>query len=304
MLALRQRVSLGHGEPDRSPFEVAPSPVEAVAAPPGYVRLEGGLLVPSVEAVGGVEPFFEDTFDGGQRHEFGGFTWSGGRNAAISDEIVYTGSHALKFSFGPTEPGGGSHWWTEQRFSLGQQMTEVWVEYMMYYPDGTEGVGSAAMCHRNNPDGPENNKFFRLWGGGHDAYGGNNSKVGMSTRLGSQPCYGNIFFEYTTDGSSGTGSGDINEPRPDWENDLGRWIQVRMYYRHVSAPSADDAHFILWKDGVVQINAQNVNQDYESQHPYWDSGYILGYDNSGFDETTFIYVDAIKFYDQDPGWSV
>ena len=75
-----------------------------------------------------------------------------------------------------------------------------------------------------------------------------------------------------------------------------------MYYKHVSAPGANDGHMTLWKDGEVWIDFPNVDQEYVSAHPYWDSGYIMGYDNSGFDRTTHIYIDDVKFYDTDPGW--
>lgn len=248
-----------------------------------------------------VEPFFADNFDNGRRNDANGFTWSGGRNAPVSDDIAHSGSYSLKFAYGPVEPDGSSHWWTEQRFSLGRQLKEVWIEYYIYYPNGKEGLGSAAMAHRDGPSS-DNNKFFRLWGGGHSAYGGNSSKVGMSTRPrnGKGP-EGVIFFEYTRAGSSGTGPFDGPGSYP-WEDDLGRWIQVRMYYKHVSRPGANDGVMRLWKDGKLWIDFQGVNQEYNRDHPYWDSGYFMGYDNSGFDNTTFIYIDDVKFYDRDPGW--
>jgi hypothetical protein len=31
-------------------------------------------------------------------------------------------------------------------------------------------------------------------------------------------------------------------------------------------------------------------------------GYLMGYANSGFDETTVFFIDAIKFYSGNPGW--
>src|SRR5690606_23234725 len=90
---------------------------------------------------------------------------------------------------------------------------------------------------------------------------------------------GIIFFEYTRQGSSGTGPFD-GPPPTLWEDDLGRWIQVRQYYRHVSAPGADDAHFRLWKDGQLWMDFPNANMHYTPEYPYWDSGYIFGADNS------------------------
>lgn len=262
-----------------------------------------------------VEPFFEDDFEGyavGASVSSGGnarFTWVGSRETEVSDLMARSGTRSLRFRYDDVPED--SHVWAEQRFSiLGDPLTEVWVEYYLYYPDGTEGIGSAPMNHWDNPNASDNNKFFRLWGGGHSAYGGNNSKVGMSTRPRNDGPEGHIFFEYTAHGRSGTGPFDIgtnpNEWR--WEDDLGRWIQVRMYYKHVGAPGANDAHFTLWKDGQVWIDAPNVNQDYESAHPFWDSGYIFGADNShiatqGGGEQILIFIDDFKMYDQDPGWT-
>lgn len=36
--------------------------------------------------------------------------------------------------------------------------------------------------------------------------------------------------------------------------------------------------------------------------PYTDRGYLMGYDNARFDQTTFVYIDDVKFYAADPGW--
>lgn len=261
-----------------------------------------------------VQPFFEDDFesyDVGSTVSGGGnerFTWVGSRETWVSDLISHSGTRSLCFRYDDTPED--NHIWAEQRFSiLGEPLKEVWIEYYLYYPDGTEGFGSVRMAHWDNPNASDNNKFYRLWGGGHPAYSGNPGKVGMSTRPRNGGPDGHIFFEYTKHGSSGTGPFDIgtNPNVWTWEDDLGRWIRVRMYYKHVSAPGAADAHFTLWKDDQVWIDAPNVDQAWVPEYPHWDSGYIFGADNSHIGTYAggqiLIFLDDYKMYDQDPGWT-
>lgn len=270
-----------------------------VIASDGVSQTTSNTATATPQVPTGVQPFFSDDFSGGVIHNANGFTWGGNAQGKLSTDIAYVGTHSMKFSFGPQEPGGGSHWWSEQRFTMGRNLKEIWVEFYLYYPDGTEGF-SAPYFHKQAA--PSNNKFFRLWGGTHSTedYGRFN-KVGMSTQN-----YGStqIGFEYTREiWGSGIGFGGQLIPWAHQVTDyLGRWLQIRMHYKHVSAPFAKDAVWQLWVDGVLKINNQNMDQKWDPDIQHWSVGYIMGYDNSGFDQTTHIYLDAFKFYDQDPGW--
>src|SRR5690606_13498493 len=228
------------------------------------------------------EPFFEDDFDNGRLNSANGFTW---RSSRYVDVVEIDGRRALRFRYGPVEPNGQSHMWAEQRFDLPGQMKEVWVEYLIRYPADFQ----------HGPNTPNNDKFFRLWGGGQSAYSGNINKVGMSTRPRS------IRFEYTEYGKTVTGHFTAPAAVP-WENDLGRWIQVRMHYKHPSAPGSADGRMRLWKDGKLLVDFRNVNQAWNSSAPFWDSGYFMGYDNSRLSREFHIYIDDVKFFDTDPGW--
>src|SRR5690606_38987319 len=77
--------------------------------------------------------------------------------------VAHSGSHSPKFSFGPTEPNGGSHWGTERRFGMGREDKDRWLEYYIYFPDGTEGVGSSRYEHSSAAGSSHNNKFLSLW---------------------------------------------------------------------------------------------------------------------------------------------
>lgn len=283
----------------------------------GLVTQSGPRLFVGGEEPGeGAEPFFTETWESysvGEEPDGGsnGFEWVAPRSNEVSDLEASEGTRSLRFRFDDIPED--SHIWAEQRFNLGRQLTEIWVEYYIYYPDASEPYDSDEMNHWPNPepDATDNNKFFRLWGGGQGAYSGNPNKVGMSTRpddnVGPD---GMIFFEYWETGSSGTGDGPSGSQGtfPTWEDDLGEWIQVRMYYRHVSAPDAADAHFKLWKNGVLYHDLDEIDMEYHTT-PYWDSGYLLGADNShiatqGGGDQIYIFIDDIKFWDEAPAWDL
>jgi hypothetical protein len=51
-----------------------------------------------------------------------------------------------------------------------------------------------------------------------------------------------------------------------------------------------------------------TNEDFYNVNPspsdtYFRNGYFMGYTNAGFVTPTAIYIDDLKFYDTDPGWS-
>jgi len=243
------------------------------------LQVEGQSPPPSS---GSGKAFFEDSFENGRLNDANGFRWADSRYV---DVVEIDGRRALRFRYGPVEPNGNSHMWAEQRFNLPGPMKEVWVEYYIRYPSDFQ----------HGPNSPNNDKFFRLWGGGQSAYSGNINKVGMSTRPRS------IRFEYTEYGKTGTGHFNAPAAVP-WEDDLGRWIQVRMHYKHPSAPGSADGRMRLWKDGKLLVDFRNVNQAWNSSAPFWDSGYFMGYDNSRLSREFHIYIDDVKFFDTDPGW--
>ena len=42
---------------------------------------------------------------------------------------------------------------------------------------------------------------------------------------------------------------------------------------------------------------------YDSSVDYMDAGYLLGWANSGFASTTYLFVDDVSFFDSNPGWN-
>jgi hypothetical protein len=77
----------------------------------------------------------------------------------------------------------------------------------------------------------------------------------------------------------------------------GRWTQVRVHFRYVTQGGA---LMEVWRDGAKVLEFRPAQK--LASPAYWNAGYLLGYDNSGFDAETDIYIDDVKFFDADPGW--
>ena len=88
----------------------------------------------------------------------------------------------------------------------------------------------------------------------------------------------------------------------------GRWMHFQFHARLGTGPEALDGLMEIWVDGVKTtavdrktgqpgldlFNSKGMN--------YFNQGYLLGWANSGFDEDTYIFIDDVRFYEDDPGW--
>lgn len=268
------------------------------------------------EAASEVEPFFSDDFAGGQKSDANGFQWGG---TPLSDDIAHSGTHSMRFDFGPVEPGGGSHWWSEERFSLGRSVSELWVEFYIYFPDGSEGIGHPTMGpsarYRQEwvSGSPNNNKLAYWWGEAYEREPLAGWETWTNDSSGNQAYTNLARTEGNRDGDSvlvrrpshnppGTLNGGSGSGICASDADRGRWIQVRMHLK-IADIGVSNGEFHLWKDGVLIGRIEN--------DPWWDegetanhisAGYVMGYDNARFAEYTAVYLDSFKFYDTDPGW--
>lgn len=234
-------------------------------------------------------PFFEDDFVGTQKNNAGGFVWSGtGSTVTVQS---FDGHNALRFRYGPDAPLGQSS--AEQRFNMGRNITELWIEYYLWVP--------ANYAHRYQEGQAANNKFIRFWGNSYDA----SNKVGASSLIAS-PSY--VRYEATNKAWGGSGTGFLDGGSPTeaaygTAGMLDAWTQVRMRFSIVSALDADDAEFDLWFDGVKLASQSGMPQQYTDGQNYWNNGYLMGWANSGYAAETDFYIRNIKFYDTDPGWT-
>lgn len=248
-----------------------------------------------VPSGGSSMPFFADNFDSGTKTNANGFSWSSsGSRVTVSAERAFSGTHALRFRFGPDTLGGDSS--AEQRFTLTENLAEIWIEYMLFVPTN--------YFHRT--DSPANNKFIRLWG---DSYSAAN-KVGAST-MPALSGASTIAFEYNYeswgDGTLGFGPSGVSGARSPssgfaGESMRGKWTRVRIHARHVSGANTRDGVLRMWLDGELAVSFLNVPQKYDSARPYWNAGYLLGWANSGYATETVLFIDDVKLYGVNPGW--
>lgn len=261
-----------------------------VAAPP----TDGGGTTPPPSSG---SPFFSDSFDNGQRNDANGFRWTSPAYVTVSTEKAFSGSHALRFEYGPAAFGKDS--WSEQRFDMGRYVSDVTIEYQLFVPSNFK--------HRLD-DEITNNKFIILW---RDTYGDFSGtwQVGWEYLRGSDDFSSNARFVssrwdcgFVTDG--------CNWPTPKPLNGfqliggpnglkLGQWNKVKFRAKAASSVTSQDGVAALWINDVMVFN-YTLGRFHNSNNTIADAvlrnGYLLGWANSGFAETTIFYIDDVKFY--------
>lgn len=232
--------------------------------------------------------FQDDLESGNLDKRSNGFGWSGSRGMKgeapnVSSDISHSGNKSLKFTFLGKPSGEDS--WSEQLFDFGKNLSEVYINFYVYYPDGTEGLG-AKYVHRDDA-GPDNNKFFRIW---DEHYTQFNIKAGFSTLPSGSSSY--IFPEK---GTNGGGTGNFSMPYNNIKIDnsrLGRWMEVRMHIK--TDDGSRNGILELYLDGQPAIEVRNVNlHPKDASKNYFKHAYFFGWSGSGFSKTTHVYMDDL-----------
>jgi uncharacterized protein YjdB len=271
------------------------------ASAPLMVEAPAEVAPPSAPSGPGLA--FSDGFEGGKSAAVDGYAWNGG--PAVSTDVAHEGRYSLKFLYKGAPDGKDAT--AEQRFTFGEKLNEVWIEYYIYYPNGTEG-SSARYFHRKQTIGSDNNKFLRLWGTDY-----NNTKVGFESRpivrsdgtpTGDSYVYGDIAGLTMPGGPYG-----MDKPARRWndaitDKERGQWVQVRVHSKIASGSGINDGVLQLWKNGTLEIDehALRLWSDGIDGQNYFQHGYLLGWANSGYAEDTAIYIDDVKFFRSNPGW--
>lgn len=250
----------------------------------------------------GLPIIFSDDFSSGNLSHVdpSGVKWASSGNTTVNSQNPYPGkSFSLVYTFSGNAVGGQTT--AEQRFDLGagNKWKELQFDYDMYFPNGTEGFGSAAYTVRANGTST-NNKFLRVWAGnrtdGNDGYNTFFVKWGASldrSSTGAARIYGEYGKNQGGVGEFGSGSGpDAGGADPFVAtSDLGTWIHVTVHIKAATAAN-NDGVLTISKNGIVKTNATNLPQ-YPSggdAQNYCDFGYILGFADSGFTNTTKVYI--------------
>lgn len=252
--------------------------------------------------------YFADKLIGGvRRGSQSGYGWlSNTSEVTIDSRNPYPGdTHSLFFLF----PAAGGT--PEQRFILGQNLTEIYLGWYRYIPNGSEGTGSAAYFHRNGPSS-DNNKELRLWdsyaGDPDTSYANERVKTGGSTIP--EPTsggYDNLDINNQIIWRDASGAliryGDAGWPAPppfgysSWTvvGDLGTWMKTQFYAKLESANDAHDGIVQWWKNGtLVFSNTGLAFRDYQDLGNWFKYGYLYGAANSGFDNDTILQVTRFR----------
>lgn len=231
------------------------------------------LSLQSVFSHGAV--LFSDSFESGDLSKaLSSAKWGGAQYVSVSKDRATDGSASAKFTFiGNSNINEDA--FSELRFDLGKAVPEVWIQYQVYVPTNYQ--------HRNAS--PGNNKILRLWGVNYDEQ----EKVGLSTWPSGG--YSMLQADWNTNGDGigpkGNGARDFFSAA-----DLGKWVTLKI---QVKAPTASqNGTMRVWKNGALVVDNNNNMNSYASSgiHAY-RYGYIFGWSNSGFNETTTMYVDNV-----------
>ena len=232
-----------------------------------------------------------------------GYRWKNlGVNVSVAQGVAHSGRYALRFTY-PGKPDCQDAT-AEQRFYL-PNVKEVWLEYYFYIPAGTEGAG-ARFYHREQTgcsSRAHNNKFLRLWDveGNHNHFhvkGGFSfdavSGGGDSWLYGQWGDYNNVLL----------GGQDGGNWRPAFTDALrGRWTQIRVHAKLASSDGAADGVLQLWADGVLKIDKRGLSWHAGAgRNNFFATGYLMGWSNSGYTQTTSFFIDDFRIYQQNPGW--
>jgi len=239
---------------------------------------------------GSVTIYFQDNFESGDLSKPGWGSSNGMSDSipVVSPDIARNGTFSLKFTFIGNASGDA---WSEQRFGFGEQLTEVYLQWYQYFPNGTEGLG-AKYKHRF-VTGPDNNKFLRLWDASYRDY---KVKLGWSLDSTGNPEVEAMITEYGVNGSN-FGKHGNGWRTPTDESLLGRWVRFQVHVK-LATVANNDGVMEMWVDGVKVIE-NTTFPIYPSGGigNYLANGYFMGWSNSGFDETTFTYIDDFVISD-------
>lgn len=226
--------------------------------------------------------------------------WGGRRDTAVKTTNPRTGSYSLEFDYGPVVDNKDS--FSEQRFSLGGNYPEVWIKYDLYIP--------ANYYHRTQTGTANNKSFVHLWG---DKYDRTSDGIGAGFEIWpSGDGFGKLAFHQFRPAMSHMTDLKRTSRGIDPE-DLGKWMQLVIQIKAGTIGSTEyarGARVNVWKtpqNGTAKLiyslepsstfpawieNVENALFRPEGKN-YFNTGYLLGWANSGFIVRTKLYIDNV-----------
>jgi hypothetical protein len=251
----------------------------------------------------GVTVLFADDFSSGNlSHSENDIEWTPANTDVATVSVARTGTKCVRFRFGATATGEDAN--AELRFGGLPNLPEVYLQYYLYYPSGAE---SPSVGPKFVTQGPENDKFFRIWGVTEEDYGTlPGLKFGAST-FGTVTDDNVLAVEYYYSppgdpdamwamGRGNAETGDDTDQLP-FLNDSrrGRWIQIRIRVKAATAAN-NDGVVQIWVDGVLLTSYTALKAWPGVGRPNtFTHGYILGYENNGADTDQIVYLADVAF---------
>ena len=239
--------------------------------------------------------FYDDFSSMDLKKSMNGIFWSssnagsGDKLPVITRECLYRGKPSLKFTFGGGPLTDAA--WCEQRLKL-PNLAEFWMQFYRYYPNGIESPSlGPKWVHRKGIIG-ENNKFVVFWSGPYQGYG---TTIGISTWANS----GRDVFYPTIGSNQGLEAGQHGLPSvaPQDDSTLGRWVKINIHCKTATAMN-NDGILQMWEDDVIKMDNKALPiYPKDGLLNAFTEGYLMGYANSGFDQTTYCYWADVKISD-------
>lgn len=231
------------------------------------------------------EWYIQDDFEGSEDSKF----WDAGHDAvhgaSCSSDPNQRGK-VLKFTYkkGVPEPNEG---WSEKRFWLPMKARQIEMSYRLFVPG-------------NYVHAPKNHKNFVFWSG---KYGGLNANMSIASE--SWPASGGAkpSLNISEDGHN-YGHSDLSGGRNMYDDRQGSWVNMHVYIE-LAEKEGDIGLVEIHRNGVLVAGTKDprmkiaytgappVNQQmkFSSRGNFLERGYLLGWVNGGFQETTVFCVD-------------
>jgi len=229
---------------------------------------------------------FQDDFSTGNfTHTENGISWV---NATLGHGDIITAfggrsGKVVRLKQGESGNGGG----TELRWAGMANLTEIYVEWYAYYPNGSEDPSVGPSWAK----GVYNDKFLRLWG--NDQYANNGAETGASlfgkdknladitpdAHLGPEYCWNTGTDQY----SMGEGTGQTYRAAFLADAQRGAWLRHRARCR-VASVANNDGVIQLWRDSTLIVNHTTV-----ANYPRANSSVGAGWDQTNSYDHGYIY---------------
>lgn len=250
------------------------------------------FLTPTITTTAPSGALFSDDFTAGNLSKsVNGWSWSGVWVDVVPGFAKFSGN-AARFTFkGNPSTADTADAWAELRFKVGNaNLKELWVTYYLYYPSGIEANPRGPKFLHRTVSGSTNNKFFRLY---------ENYDVGY------------LMYGAHTWADGATGNGYLTPDRRDatgytqhywdqhipWETDQdrGKWLKIEVHCKAASGPGKADGVLEYFKDDLPVFSRSDLDSYQSLGQNVWKEGYLLGWANSGFSQTTYAYISNVVF---------